>query len=225
MDYKACFDSIYTHAFAWCIEQNTVDAKNAKNSNLFVEIDRIMQNINGRFSNGIVVGPEFSRMMAEILLQWIDCEVERSLEIQDIICGSDYKIYRYVDDVFVFAANDVVIEHIVEQYRLHAGRYLLRLNDLKFKKEATPCLPKDWLESTRLMADAIGDFFYQGKRKDFYDLPDEKQILVKDNFIPIDRIKDEIAVLMKKHSEDRHTIVSFLLSTMLNYFLQRHNAK
>ena len=223
VDYKACFDSIYTHAFAWCIEQNTVDAKNAKNSNLFVEIDRIMQNINGRFSNGIVVGPEFSRMMAEILLQWIDCEVERSLEIQDIICGSDYKIYRYVDDVFVFAANDVVIEHIVEQYRLHAGRYLLRLNDLKFKKEATPCLPKDWLESTRLMADAIGDFFYQGKRKDFYDLPDEKQILVKDNFIPIDRIKDEIAVLMKKHSEDRHTIVSFLLSTMLNNIGKKKN--
>lgn len=64
---------------------------------------------------------------------------------------------------------------------------------------------------------------YQGKLKDFYDLPKEKQILVKDNFIPIDRIKDEIAVLMKKHSEDRHTIVSFLLSTMLNNIGKKKN--
>ena len=223
VDYKACFDSIYTHAFSWCIEKNTVDAKNAKNSNLFVEIDRIMQNINGRFSNGIVVGPEFSRMMAEILLQWIDCEVKRALEIQNNVYGTDYKIYRYVDDIFIFASNEVVIDHIVEQYRLIAERYLLRLNDLKYIKDATPCLPKDWLESTRLLADAIGDFFYQGKLDDFRKFPTEEQILVKDTFIPVDRIKDEITVLMKKYSEERHTIVSFLLSTILNNIGRKRN--
>lgn len=70
--YKACFDSIYTHAFTWIIERNVVDAKDAVNSHLLVTIDRILQNINGRSSNGIVVGPEFSRMMAEVLLQHID---------------------------------------------------------------------------------------------------------------------------------------------------------
>ena len=32
-------------------------------------------NINGKSSNGIVVGPEYSRMIAEILLQQIDKEV------------------------------------------------------------------------------------------------------------------------------------------------------
>ena len=34
LDYKACFDSIYTHAFTWIIERNVVDAKDAVNSHL-----------------------------------------------------------------------------------------------------------------------------------------------------------------------------------------------
>ena len=41
-------------------------------------------------------------------------------------------------------------------------------------------------------------------------------LLVKTEFISVDRIKDEIAVLVKEHSEDKRTIVSFLLSTLLN---------
>ena len=66
VDYKSCFDSIYTHAYKLCIEKNTTDSKAAQNSNLYVTIDRVLQNINGRSSNGLIVGPEFSRMIAEI---------------------------------------------------------------------------------------------------------------------------------------------------------------
>ena len=59
VDYKSCFPSIYTHTYKWIIERNTIDSKDAKNSNLFIIIDRILQNINGKSSNGIIVGPEF----------------------------------------------------------------------------------------------------------------------------------------------------------------------
>ena len=38
MDYKACFDSIYTHSFSWIIERNVIDAKNAKNTHLFLSL-------------------------------------------------------------------------------------------------------------------------------------------------------------------------------------------
>lgn len=75
IDYKSCFDSIYTHAYKWCIEKDTVDSKEASNANLHIVIDRVLQNINGRSSNGLIVGPEFSRMIAEVLLQEIDVEV------------------------------------------------------------------------------------------------------------------------------------------------------
>jgi len=223
MDYKSCFDSIYTHAYTWIIERNVVDSKEAKNSHLFITIDRILQNINGRSSNGLVVGPEFSRMIAEVLLQEIDREIMLALLNEGIIHGKDYSAFRYVDDIFIFANEYEKIDKIIEKYRLIGKRYLLRLNELKLKKGNTPCLPKEWLEKTRVLSDIIGKFFYQGKKVDYEQLPADKRFLVKTDFISVDRLKDEIAVLMKTHQDDRRTIVSFLLSTLLNNISKKKN--
>jgi len=223
LDYKACFDSIYTHAFTWIIERNVVDAKDANNSHLFITIDRILQNINGRSSNGIVVGPEFSRMMAEILLQHIDSEILLSLKKEGISYNTDYVAFRYVDDIFLFANQPHVLEQILSKYKTIGERYLLRINELKLVKGTTPCLPKEWLEKTRQLSYIIGNFFYQGKKADYDNLPAEERFLVKTEFISVDRIKDEIAVLVKKHSEDKRTIVSFLLSTLLNNISKKKN--
>lgn len=223
LDYKSCFDSIYTHAFTWAIERNVVDAKDANNSHLFVTIDRILQNINGRSSNGIVVGPEFSRMMAEILLQHIDSEISLSLKKDGIAYNVDYVAFRYVDDIFLFANQPQTLDQILSKYKTIGERYLLRLNELKLVKGTTPCLPKEWLEKTRQLSDIIGDFFYQGRKVDYEKLPEEERFLVKADYISVDRIKDEIAVLLKQHSDDRRTIVSFLLSTLLNNISKKKN--
>lgn len=223
LDYKACFDSIYTHAFTWIIERNVVDAKDAVNSHLLVTIDRILQNINGRSSNGIVVGPEFSRMMAEVLLQHIDNIISVSLSKENVIYNVDYVAFRYVDDIFLFANQPQVIEQILSKYKMIGERYLLRLNELKLTKGSTPCLPKEWLEKTRQLSDIIGNFFYQGKKSDYDKLPEDEQFIIKTEFISVDRIKDEIAVLVKEHSEDKRTIVSFLLSTLLNNISKKKN--
>lgn len=223
LDYKACFDSIYTHAFTWIIERNVVDAKAASNSHLFVTIDRILQNINGRSSNGIVVGPEFSRMMAEILLQHIDSEICLSLEKDGICYNVDYVAFRYVDDIFLFANQSQILDQILAKYKTIGERYLLRLNELKLVKGTTPCLPKEWLGKTRQLSDIIGNFFFQGKKVDYEKLPEEERFLVKTDYISVDRIKDEIAVLVKQHSDDARTIVSFLLSTLLNNISKKKN--
>lgn len=223
LDYKACFDSIYTHAFTWIIERNVVDAKAASNSHLFVTIDRILQNINGRSSNGIVVGPEFSRMMAEILLQHIDSEICLSLEKDGICYNVDYVAFRYVDDIFLFANQSQILDQILAKYKTIGERYLLRLNELKLVKGTTPCLPKEWLGKTRQLSDIIGNFFFQGKKIDYEKLPEEERFLVKTDYISVDRIKDEIAVLVKQHSDDARTIVSFLLSTLLNNISKKKN--
>lgn len=223
LDYKACFDSIYTHAFTWIIERNVVDAKAASNSHLFVTIDRILQNINGRSSNGIVVGPEFSRMMAEILLQHIDSEICLSLEKDGICYNVDYVAFRYVDDIFLFANQSQILDQILAKYKTIGERYLLRLNELKLVKGTTPCLPKEWLGKTRQLSDIIGNFFFQGKKIDYEKLPEEERFLVKTDYISVDKIKDEIAVLVKQHSDDARTIVSFLLSTLLNNISKKKN--
>lgn len=93
------FDSIYTHTFKWLIGKDVNDTKDFKNTNIYTTIDRILQNINARTSNGIVVGPEFSRMIAEILLQAIDRTVYSKLLNSGKAVGENYNVYRFVDDI------------------------------------------------------------------------------------------------------------------------------
>ena len=102
IDYKSCFDSIYSHVFAWIMERNVVDSKSASNSSLFLTIDRMLMNINGKSSNGIVVGPEYSRLIAEILLEQIDKEVFLALAQEGYEWKKDYRVFRYVDDLYIF---------------------------------------------------------------------------------------------------------------------------
>jgi hypothetical protein len=216
MDYKSCFDSIYSHVYKWIIERNVIDSKDAKNSNLFITIDRILQNINGRQSNGLIVGPEFSRMVAEVLLQHIDTEVMFALLGDGLERETNYRIFRYVDDIFVFADSQETLDKIIRVFAMTGNRYLLHLNELKLSKGTTPCLPKKWLEKTRTLADVIDGFFDNRKKLDYDKLPEEEKHLIKKDYFPVDRIKDEFATLMNDFPEDRRTIVSFSLSVLLN---------
>ena len=131
VDYKSCFNSIYTHTYKWIIERNTVDSKEAKNSNLFIIIDRVLQNINGKSSNGVIVGPEFSRMIAEILLQHIDKEILENLQIKGLSMPKDFRVFRYVDDIYIFANTPIITDAIVKTIVSTAQKYLLHLNELK----------------------------------------------------------------------------------------------
>lgn len=215
IDYKSCFDSIYSHAFSYIIEPNLIDAKSAKNSNLFLEIDRILQNINGRSSNGLIVGPEFSRMIAEILLEHIDSEVIYALADKGITYKKDYRVFRYVDDIFIFTNNTHVSDLVISTFQSVASKFRLSINELKIIKGETPCLPKDWLEKSRLISDAISGIFFVGKFNDFQKLPETDKHFVS-KLSSVERIKDEVTVLMKTYPSDRRTIVSFLLSTLLH---------
>lgn len=216
IDYKSCFDSIYSHAFKWIIERNVIDSKNVRNTNLFITIDRILQNINGRSSNGILVGPEFSRMIAELLLQQIDSEVMQLLSNENIYKDTDYTVFRYVDDIILFASEQKIVDNIIEKYAIVAQKYLLRFNELKIVKDETPCVPKEWLEKTRVISDSLQNFFYKYQKNEYNELPDEKKFIIKLNYFPVNRTKDEIAVLIKTYPRERKSIVSYLTSTLLN---------
>jgi len=223
MDYKSCFDSIYSHVYKWIVERNVIDSKNVKNSNLFITLDRILQNINGRQSNGLIVGPEFSRMASEVLLQQVDNEVMLSLLAAGLERGTNYTIFRFVDDIFVFADSQESLDKIISIFGAVSSRYLLHLNELKLSKGATPCLPKRWLQKTRLLADMIDRFFDIRKKEEINNLPEEEKHLIKNNYFPIDRIKDEFTTLMKDFPDDRRTIVSFSLSTLLNNISKKND--
>lgn len=214
IDYKSCFDSIYTHAYKWIIERNTVDSKEAKNSNLFIVIDRILQNINGKSSNGVVVGPEFSRMIAEILLQQVDKEALQNLQNKGLSSLRDFRIFRYVDDIYIFADTPIVIDEIIKTIELTAHKYLLRLNELKYFTTETPVVLNNWIDKARVFADKISELFF--KKKDLHDRKDGIDFLVKNGYISLDRFKNEFSILMTSFPKDRRFIVSYVLSTLLN---------
>jgi hypothetical protein len=90
-----------------------------------------MQKLNYNETNGIVIGPEFSRIFAELILQRIDLNAHQALETQNIIHKKDYEIFRYVDDFFVFYNDDKVKEKIHTTFRLKLKDFKLYLNDLK----------------------------------------------------------------------------------------------
>lgn len=77
-----------------------------------------MSKTNYNETNGIITGPEFSRIFSEVIFQGIDSEIYKALEKLDIICGVDYEIRRYVDDYFLFANNisklDIIERKIID---------------------------------------------------------------------------------------------------------------
>ena len=92
--------------------------------------------------------------------------------------------------------------------------YLLQLNELKISKGETPCLPKEWLAKTRNISDVLNGWFYT--KQEYIKQPEDEKYLVKKDFVFIDRIKDDITVLIKTYESDKRTIVSYLLSTIFN---------
>ena len=221
VDYKSCFDSIYTHVYKWVIEKNVVESKGVENSNLYIVIDRILQNINARSSNGVIVGPEFSRMIVEILLQHIDVEVSLDLLECGLERNKDYNVYRYVDDIYIFANSSDDIDKIISAISTVSHKYLIHLNELKFLKSETPFTLNSWLSKTRELADRISGLFYS--HDELKNKEDGGKYLVRDGHLPIDKIKSDFNNLICSFPNEKRTIVSFALSTLLNNISKKKN--
>lgn len=137
-DIQDCFNSIYTHSIVWATLGGIEQGKNAWHNNQIKdtfgnEFDDIMQKMNFAETNGIVIGPEFSRIFAEIILQRIDKEVENKMISEGKYLNKDYECYRYVDDYFLYYNDENVKNQILEQFSLCLREYKLTISDSKTK--------------------------------------------------------------------------------------------
>lgn len=132
-DISKCFDSIYTHSITWALLNKEVVKKHlADSKRTFGSIfDTLMQKLNYNETNGIVIGPEFSRIFAELILQKIDNNVKTELEKEKLFSKKDYEIFRYVDDYFVFYNEEHAREKILTAFRLGLREFKLYLNEAK----------------------------------------------------------------------------------------------
>ena len=141
-DISRCFDSIYTHSLSWALNNKKIvkDNLGEYNNSFGGKFDKIMQQMNYNETNGIVIGPEFSRIFAELILQKIDKNVEKELYKKGYRYKMDYDIYRYVDDFFVFYNDEKVKGDILALYKVKLQEYNLFFNDSKTQIFSKPII-------------------------------------------------------------------------------------
>ena len=141
-DISKCFYNIYTHSIAWAVKDKESAKRNARKTSFENTFDKIMQLANYNETNGIVVGPEISRIFAEIILQQIDLNILKKLKDLGVKFGIDYEIRRYVDDFFVFSNEKNILDLILKIYKKELEKYKLYTNVSKTEKRTTPFITK-----------------------------------------------------------------------------------
>jgi hypothetical protein len=90
-----------------------------------------MQFSNYNETNGIPVGPEFSRIFAEIILQATDVALLRQARQANLQWGRDFEVRRYIDDYVIFANSAEVADSLQRGLVEALGNFNLHLNDAK----------------------------------------------------------------------------------------------
>ena len=134
-DIQSCFDSIYTHSISWAISgganlyKDNFDGKS--DSSVGFVWDKLMQGMNYNETNGILIGPEFSRLFTEVILQHIDQRVENDLFHDGFKSKVDYECYRYMDDFFFFYNDSKVKEKAVGLFEEYLKEFKLCISSEK----------------------------------------------------------------------------------------------
>lgn len=163
VDIARCFESIYTHSIVWALRGKEFAKENKKIEFFENEFDKVMQDSNWGETNGIPIGSEVSRIFAEIILQSLDLDIERSLS--GIINRID--IRRYVDDYFAFANSHEDINKIKESIEISASNLNLHLNERKTEIHQRPLVAGIAIARSEAMSAA--NEFMSNARKSLYD--------------------------------------------------------
>lgn len=131
LDITRCFESLYTHSVDWAVRGHYASKRGINDSNFSSDLDRLFSDANNGQTNGVLVGPEFSRIFAEIILQRIDQEVETKLAARGLELGLHYWVGRYVDDYFIFCSSEVMAAEIQDLIESELEKFNLRFNKAK----------------------------------------------------------------------------------------------
>jgi len=136
LDVSRCFSSIYTHTVTWAVKGRGFAKENRDEYSFERQLDHLMQQSNYSETHGIVIGPEFSRIFAEIIFQDIDRQLLQALN--EKTPGRDYAVRRYVDDYFIFSNSDTDLDLIQRILEVSLSEYKLFLNTAKSRTHERP---------------------------------------------------------------------------------------
>ena len=129
-DITRFYHSIYTHSIAWSLHGKGVAKANRSDISLLGNrIDTLVRNAQDGQTIGIPVGPDTSRIIAEVIGAGIDAI------IADIDGPRRGDLIRFVDDITGGANTIEEADHLVSTFRRAAHAYELELNDSKKQRQ------------------------------------------------------------------------------------------
>ena len=142
LDIQNFFRSIYTHSITWAIVGDKHLGKEYSHHSLkntfAAQSDIIQQKSNDNETNGIIIGPEINRIIADIILTHCDFNIEKNLNQQNIYFNKNYKIYRFIDDYYIFSSTYEILEIIEQEISRELSNFNLKLNLEKHQIKEQP---------------------------------------------------------------------------------------
>ena len=163
-DIAKCFDSIYTHSLSWANKGKEFSKENIGKKTFEEIFDSCIRAMNHNETNGIIIGPEFSRIFAEMILQAVDKNVEKKLFSLGYIRGVNYSVKRYVDDYFVFARDREHTDLIYSTFKEELQKYKLFVNESKDVMSTRPFITN--LSIAKLEVSECLDSFFKSIKRD-----------------------------------------------------------
>ncbi|KRM94292.1 hypothetical protein FC56_GL001244 [Lentilactobacillus senioris DSM 24302 = JCM 17472] len=218
IDIQNFFPSIYTHTLSWVLFRSKKNAKLYRSSDMFENtIDLVAREINYGETNGIIIGPEFSRILAEILLCQIDNNVESKLYKEKIIHERDYKIFRFVDDIFIFYDEEKIKNYVINILKKQLSDINLTLNSSKMSVYSFT------LSSSLSPVNKIGFYINNFKNKKII----LSNVFSKNSLISADDIRGtnqdwkllftQVLQLSQENISDSSKIINYFLSSLQHF--------
>ncbi len=129
-DISRFYHSIYTHSLPWAFHgkaSSKADRKEGSKKIYFNRADHILRCGQDGQTIGIPVGPDTSRVLAEVIATAIDMEFKNRCDISDLV------VMRHVDDVWIGAHTYAEAERALWRYREAMREFELDINESKTK--------------------------------------------------------------------------------------------
>jgi hypothetical protein len=226
-DIAKCFESIYTHSIVWALTNKEIVKYNIKpsKSTFGGKFDSLMQNINFGETNGIVIGPEISRIFAELILQRIDKNVESLLKKEKgYVIRKDYELYRYVDDYFLFCDKEIIKKDILEAFRHELKNFKMSINDEKSKVYAKPMITEITMAKLKInnLFESQPIFKIKPKEEQItFNEEEDKYVIeiIKEKFffyIQPNKLASKFKAIVKESAVEYKDILNYTLSVLSN---------
>lgn len=213
VDIAKCFDSIYTHSIGWAVKDKQFTKENINcKSDFGSDFDSLMQRMNHNETNGIVIGPEVSRIFSEIILQEIDSQIINLLkEKYSLEFGKEYLIKRYVDDFFIFTLDKRIQKIVLICLSDSLSKFNLHFNSLKTEYLSRPFITNKSkvIHSIKLI---LNNFFKKFLNEENINII--KPLLIRDKWKLIRSFIQDIQSECKQNNISYDEVSGYIISTI-----------